>query len=69
MYVQYFFPRTTTTFGGIKYRLKELKGFHVPMFSFDRASSEQTLSKEHFKIAILGKEFDRFSFKRSIMYI
>lgn len=38
------------------------------MFSFDKASSEQTFSKEHFKIAFLEKEFDRFSFKRPIMY-
>lgn len=50
-------------------RTKSRIGLHIPMFSFDKASSEQTFSKEHFKIAFLEKEFDRFSFKRSIMYI
>lgn len=50
-------------------RTKSRTGLHIPMFSFDKASSEQTFSKEHFKIAFLEKEFDRFSFKRSMTYL
>ena len=50
-------------------RTKSKTGLHIPIFSFDKASSEQTFSKEDFKIVFLEKEFDRFSFKREIMYI
>lgn len=50
-------------------RTKSRTGLHIPMFSSDKASSEQTFSKDDFKIAFLEKEFDRFIFKRSGMYI
>lgn len=43
-------------------RTKSKTGLHIPMFSFDKASSEQTFSKEDFKTAFLEKEFDRFTF-------
>ena len=38
------------------------------MFSFDKASSEQTFSKEHFKIAFLEKECDIVSNDQSCIF-
>lgn len=49
-------------------RIKSRTRLHIPRFSFDKASAEQTFSKEHFKIAFLEKELDRLSFKRSVIY-
>lgn len=70
MYDIFFLERTTATFNRIRgRRTRSRTGLHIPMFSFDMASSEQTFSKEHFKTAFLEKELDRFSFKRSITYI
>jgi hypothetical protein len=48
--------------------IKNRTGLHIPMFSFDKASSDQTFSTELFKIASLEEQFDSFSFKRSIIH-
>lgn len=44
-------------------RAKSRTGLHIPIFSFDKASSVQTFSKQHFKIAFLEKKYDIVSFK------